>query len=319
MRQVVRVVTVALLGVGMTAAPALAAWTGNAPGSSRAKATTLAAPTGVSATAVSPTTSAIDISFVLATNPPGTTYVVTRDKTTTGAAGPQVVSGCAALTASPCHDTGLASGTTYTYTVKAVLQSWNGTTASAGASTSAATVQVSTLTLANVGTGNTGKVNENDTITIAFSAAVRPTSICSSFSDVLTTAQTIGDGSATNGAFTLSLKDNAATPVTTNDQLSITATTAGCSGGLNFGSLDLGSPSWTTANRSYQGNGSNATFFTLNGAHTQLIVTVGAGTVTPTTGSVSAATSTFTPSSGIKDDATNSVSVSGTQTTTTLF
>lgn len=144
MRQVVRVVSVALLGVGMTAAPALAAWSGTSAGPGRAKATTLAAPTGVSAAAVSPTTSAIDIAFTPATNPPGTTYAVTRNKTKAGVLGAQLA--CTGLTASPCHDTGLASSTTYTYTVTAVLRSWSQAALTATASTSSPTASTPSIT-----------------------------------------------------------------------------------------------------------------------------------------------------------------------------
>ena len=113
--------------------PAFGAWAASGTASGSATATSLVAPTSPSAVAVVATSSAIDVAFTPATNPSGTTYTVTRDKTKTGAPGPQVA--CSGLTASPCHDTGLAASTTYTYTVKAVLGSWS----QAGATTASAT------------------------------------------------------------------------------------------------------------------------------------------------------------------------------------
>src|SRR4051794_19599665 len=108
-------------GVVALAMPALAAWTLPAgSGSSAGTATSLNAPTGVSAAAVAPTSSAIDISYTAPSNPTGTTYTVTRSTSKTGAAGSQTV--CSGVAASPCHDTGLTAGLTFTYTVSAVLQ-----------------------------------------------------------------------------------------------------------------------------------------------------------------------------------------------------
>ena len=101
---------------------ASAAWNLAGTGSGSGSASSLAAPTSPSAAAVTPTSSAIDITFTPASNPPGTTYTVTRDKTAAGAAGATVA--CSGLSVSACHDTGLASGVTFTYTVSAVLGSW---------------------------------------------------------------------------------------------------------------------------------------------------------------------------------------------------
>jgi hypothetical protein len=175
---------------------------------------------------------------------------------------------------------------------------------------------ISSLSFNNGSGGTAGKIdNKTDTITVGFSAPVRPTSICSSFVNATVISQVVGDGGATNGALTMTLKDNAAAPVTTNDQITITASSSACGGTVNIGTFDLGSPSWTTATLTYSGSGSNATSLTLNGTHDTLTIRVGNGTSTPT-GTVGSVTATYTPSSGIKDDATNLVSVTGTKTAT---
>ena len=115
---------------------ASAAWTTSGTGSGAGSARSLLAPTAPSAATVSPTSSAIDVSFTPAANPTGTTYTVTRDKTKAGAVGATVA--CSGLTASPCHDTGLAPSTTYTYTVSAVVGSWTRAAATTPTATTAA-------------------------------------------------------------------------------------------------------------------------------------------------------------------------------------
>jgi hypothetical protein len=105
-----------------TAGTSWGAWIKAGTGTAVSKATSLSAPTGLGAATVTPTSSAIDVSFTPAANPAGTTYTVTRDKKKDGSAGPDVA--CSGLTASPCHDTGLTGGTAFTYTVTAVLGNW---------------------------------------------------------------------------------------------------------------------------------------------------------------------------------------------------
>lgn len=129
--------------------PAHAAWTTTGTGTGAGAATVLAAPGAPAAVAVAPTDSAVDVSFTLPAQPPGTTYTVLRDLTTTGGLGPQVA--CAGLTASPCHDTGLASGTTYTYAVVATLGSWS---TAAPTTAAAATTGPLTITSATVAGGS---------------------------------------------------------------------------------------------------------------------------------------------------------------------
>lgn len=133
MRRLSAVVALTGLFALLLGGVASAAWNLVGTGSGSGKASSLAAPTSPSAATVAPTSSSIDISFSPASNPPGTTYTVTRDKTASGAAGATVA--CSGLTASPCHDTGLATGTTFTYTVAAVLGSWSAAAATTPSAT----------------------------------------------------------------------------------------------------------------------------------------------------------------------------------------
>lgn len=127
---------------------ASAAWTSPGSGAGRGAARSLVAPTSPAAATVAPTSSAIDIAFTLAANPPGTTYTVTRNKTKAGALGATVA--CSGLTASPCHDTGLTPSTTYTYTVSAVLGTW----AAAAATTPSATTTAAFAITSHAQSGN---------------------------------------------------------------------------------------------------------------------------------------------------------------------
>jgi hypothetical protein len=141
------------------AGPALAAWQLSGTGGGTAKASSLTAPTAPTATTVAPTSCAIDIAFAPSSNPPGTSYTVVRDKTRSGGAGPQVA--CSGLTASPCHDTGLASSTTFTYTVSAVLGTWSTAAATTPSATTAAPLAITSAGISGnkaafSGTGSSG-------------------------------------------------------------------------------------------------------------------------------------------------------------------
>ncbi len=288
---------------------AYAAWGKGMPGTAKASAASLSKPSG---TATAQSSSVIRVGWTAPSGVQGAaSYVVRR-----------IGSGTPVCTITDpkatlfCDDSSLSPSTAYNYTLEATLGSWSsGQSTQFGATTQAAALTVTTLTLNN-GTGGTtsGVIDaKKDSITIGFSAPVRPQSICSSFSNTVTTSQTVN----TDNALIVTVKDNAAAPVTTNDQLTVTATSAACGGTVNFGTLDLGSPNWTTATRPYSGNGAgNATALTLNGTHDTLTISIGSGTSTPTSGTVGNVQATLTPSANIKDDATNTVGASGTKSTT---
>ena len=160
----------ALLAVAATGTAA-AAWLSSGTGIGGAAATALSAPTSPTATTVAPTASAIDIGFTPASNPTGTTYTVTRDKAASGVVGATVA--CSGLTASPCHDTGLSSGTTFTYTVTVVLGAWTkaaATTPSATTSAGPGAFLVSAPASATAGTAF------NVTVTARLSTLITDTS-----------------------------------------------------------------------------------------------------------------------------------------------
>lgn len=116
------------------ALPAAASWGVRGAGTTTTGAAALAPPTGVAASPVAPTATAVDLSFVAGANPAGTALVVQRDTTAAGAPGPVTL----ACSASPCHDTGLTSGLTYTYRVWAALGGWRSSAVTATATTTAA-------------------------------------------------------------------------------------------------------------------------------------------------------------------------------------
>ena len=128
---------VVLAAVGVLAAwgaaPALASWASTASADvsvGSASLTVPPAPSVGSATATS-----LTVSGTLPTQPAGTAYAVVRGGTTV----------CTpAGSAYTCTDTGLASGTSYTYTVVASLSSWTATSPASTGATSCATTTLAT-------------------------------------------------------------------------------------------------------------------------------------------------------------------------------
>lgn len=110
--------------------PAVASWGVRGAGTTTAGAAALLAATGVAAAPVAPTATAVDVTFTAGAQPPGTTLVVQRSSAATA----PVTLSC---TVSPCHDTGLTSGVTYTYAVRASLGAWLGPAVTVSATTTA--------------------------------------------------------------------------------------------------------------------------------------------------------------------------------------
>lgn len=316
----VAITALALAGVSPAA---LAAWgyTGSGAGSAQSDSKPIVTPAAPT-TSVSGTTVTINFSAVATTNElqPASSYVMRRYTAVSG--GSVIGTAFSCTRPAPCTD-GRPEGSTthYTYTPK-WGNGWTGVESSrstAAAIPSTATLTAQSLTLTNSSGGQAGRVNNGDTFSVTFSEAIRPSTVCSSFSDGSTSVQTLGGGGGSNGAFTLQLKNNAG--AITNDQVMLIASSAACSGTVHLGTLDLGSPNWTTQDRYYNATGSNAVTLSVSGDHKTLTIRVGSGTTTPVSpaSAISASTSTFTPSATIKDDATNAVAASGTRTTTTLF
>jgi hypothetical protein len=132
------VVPLAVLAGGLPVLPALASWLSVGSGHVVAGAEVLTPPVTVLAVPVAPTSSAVDVTYAPGTNPSPAGYVVVRDKTAAGGPGPVTLT----CTTSPCHDTGLTSGVTYTYTVQTVLGAWTAATAPAANATTTAALLV---------------------------------------------------------------------------------------------------------------------------------------------------------------------------------
>jgi hypothetical protein len=156
----------AVLGVAVLGgAPAVAAWTKSGAGEGAAEATSLVVPTDVSAAGTSNTTMSITWSAPGQLN--SATYQVVRNGTTT-----------LSCTSSPCSDTNLTAGTTYSYVVSAKLGSnWSKSASSVSGTTNASlagtttTVQPTTptksgatvtLTAAVAPSGATGTITFRD-------------------------------------------------------------------------------------------------------------------------------------------------------------
>lgn len=148
-------VVLALLG-----GTAYAAWSVSGSGTGAAKAQSLNAPT---ASATAQSSSSIQVTWTVGTQPPGTTYSVVRNGTTT-----------LSCTSSPCTDTGLAASTSYSYVVKAKVGSaWvassnttSATTSAPAAATKLAVSIASTVTAgAPVTITLTAQDNANNTVT----------------------------------------------------------------------------------------------------------------------------------------------------------
>lgn len=141
-------VVLALLG-----GTANAAWSVSGSGTGAAKAQSLNAPT---ASATAQSSSSIQVTWTVGTQPPGTTYSVVRNGTTT-----------LSCTSSPCTDTGLAGSTSYSYVVTAKL----GSAWVASSNTTSAT----TPTSATRGTNTALTSNQNPVrtgATVTFTATV---------------------------------------------------------------------------------------------------------------------------------------------------
>lgn len=110
------------LAVAALATPAVAAWVTSGTGTTALAATSLLPPTGVVATGAAST---VDLTWTAPANPAGAVFRVVRS--------PGAVT--LACTSSPCQDSGLAAGTTYTYAVSVALAGWASAAVTASATT----------------------------------------------------------------------------------------------------------------------------------------------------------------------------------------
>lgn len=128
--------TAALVGsVVLGGGAAWAAWSVSGTGAGTSAASSLVTPVVTATRSTTSPTTAIDLSWTASGQLPGTTYSVTRNGTTI------------ACSTSPCTDSGLTAGTSYTYSVTPKVGSWTGAAGTASASTQAVVVSASSYAL----------------------------------------------------------------------------------------------------------------------------------------------------------------------------
>lgn len=197
------------------------------------------------------------------------------------------------ITGSPSQ-TGTAR-TCYRYTL-------TGTNAFGATATLTTTVivgpYVSSLLLAN-GAGIAGRATQGDTVTVVFSDAITPSSICSAWSGS-------GDQSLT--------ADNQVTVSLNNSGSSDTLTVSSTACTFNLGSIRLGSTAYTTATATFGGAGASRSTATWTAATRTLVITLGA-TASTSPATVASSAAVYTPSTAILS--TGGLPLGGTFTTPT--
>jgi hypothetical protein len=258
-------------------------------------------------------TSASPIHFAVVFGEPVSDFA-TGDVTLSGTAGATTAAVAGSGTTYDVAAGGMTTGGTVVATVAAGVvhdAAGNANAASTSADngvTYAVPPTVSSVMLANA-SGTAGALDDNDTITIVFSKAMKVSSFCSTWSNDLNNQSLAG-----NGTVTLKVADGAAGA---NDTLTVGA--GSCA--FNFGSIDLGSGGFTSGgDLVFAGNGSNQTTISWNAGSRRLVVKLGGrgGSGTPGT-VVAGATATYTPSASLTD--TSGIPIGGTGSTanTVLF
>lgn len=139
------------------------------------------------------------------------------------------------------------------------------------------------------GKGHTvGKVDNNDTVTLVFSRLLQASTICSSWTNT-------GPNSAVTVQWSVANGTGGA-----NDSVSVTGTSASCSGGLKVGVIDLGATGYDTATAAidFPTTSTSISF----GASTTTITATLNGRTHGTQGTVaSGSAATWTPNSAVTD------------------
>lgn len=123
---------------------------------------------------------------------------------------------------------------------------------------------------ANGGGGGTvaGRPEKTDTVTVVFSVQLSQATLCSTWTNGTSSRSVSGTVSITDGG-------------AGNDVLTVTTVPVGtCASGFRFGSLDLGSPGYVTATRTY---GTSTIALTQTATATTLRITLGTASGAGTT------------------------------------
>ncbi|MGH2698316.1 MAG: hypothetical protein ACRDJL_03840 [Actinomycetota bacterium] len=161
------------------------------------------------------------------------------------------------------------------------------------------------LLIPNVGVA--GRPERGDRVEVTFSEPLSVSSLCSAWSNDNADQQITG-----NGVVTVQIANNQPGG---NDVLTVTANACGAQG-FKFGSIDLGSPNFVTATRTFEGNGGpNRSVVDYSAGQQKLVITLGAAS--GGVGTVSqAVTATYTPDPSIAG--TNGRLVSGSASTSAV-
>jgi prepilin-type N-terminal cleavage/methylation domain-containing protein len=145
---------------------------------------------------------------------------------------------------------------------------------------------ISSVTLTNGGT-TAGKLEKGDKITVVYSAQMKVSSFCSTWS-----------GDTTNQ--TLNANNDVTVSVSNGTTDALTATSATCT--FNLGSINLGSNAYVTAATTFGGTGANVSTIAWTASTHTLVITLGA-LKTGTVGTVSSSTPIYTASGSLVDSA----------------
>jgi hypothetical protein len=148
--------------------------------------------------------------------------------------------------------------------------------------------------------GNGGEAGQGDRVRVTFSEKLAVASLCSTWA---------GDGTAqsitASNVVTVTIKNHASAPVTTNDRLTVSTSAAACAGAFRFGTVDLGSPGFVTANVTLGGASPNQSTIAWSPTAAELVVTLGAASAGTADENASSTVATYTPAAGIQDLAGN--------------
>lgn len=144
-----------------------------------------------------------------------------------------------------------------------------GESASASMNVNIAAPTPTSLTTVNAGgVGGTGRIERGDSFSVVFSQAMDVSAMCSTWSGD-STNQSIN----TDSAVGVRINNNAS--LLGNDTLTIVTAAGTCGGSFNFGTIDLGSIGFVTADATFGGTATNRTTIAWTAATRTLTVTVG--------------------------------------------
>jgi hypothetical protein len=260
---------------------------------------------GVAATGVGSTSTNATGSFPIDAR---TDYAETASATSSGLASSTLTRAQATLTAGTCGafgapttvvgapaQSGLVDGC-YLYTLTGTDNVGN----AASVSTTVKVDRAPTIAAVVVSNGGStaGRIEKGDAIAITFSERMSVASLCSTWSN-----DSANQSLSANGDVTVTVANGGAA----NDSLIVAS--ASCA--FHFGSIDLGSASYVTANLTASGNGGNRSTIAWNATTFTLTIVLGQVSGGGTIGTVASSVATYAPSGSIVDSSSGQAVVGG--------